>query len=221
MLREALRFPLRGDRGDALETLAVGGGLHLLAAFVPVLPLVPVVGYLVGVLRDESAAPDERRDGGDPALFRHPRRLLRDGLVGSAVCLAYLLPAAAFLLLTVGRAVTDGVPADVPAPVFVVAGTLSLLLAISFAYVLPAALVGLARSGWRGAFAPGPLFGVVTTGRYFFGWTVGAVALGVALALAPGLNRLALGFFLLFYAEVVAVSAWGAAVRGNRFRAGR
>lgn len=213
MLQEALRFPFRGDRGDVLETLAVGGGLHLLAAFLPVLPIVPVVGYLVGVLRDGGE--------GEPPLFREPRRLLRDGLLGSVVCLAYLLPPAAFLLLTVGRAAVDGVPADVPSSLFLAFSTLSLLIAVAFAYVLPAALVALARSGIRAAFAPRALLAAVANGRYFYGWTVGAATFGSALALTPALNPIVVGFFALFYAEVVAAAAWADAVRGNRFTPGR
>ncbi|WP_313695647.1 DUF4013 domain-containing protein [Halorarum halobium] len=250
MLQEALAFPFRGDRGDALETLAIGGGLHLLAAFVPLLPLVPVVGYLVGLLRaDGGGVGGNRADGGgddaaDPSggvsddgeavaeggphghgvelpLFRGPRRLLRDGLFGSLVCLAYLVPPVAFLLLTVGRAAIEGVPADVPSRLFVVASTLSLLLAATFAYVLPAALVGLARSGLRAAFDPRGLWGTVTDGRYFYAWSVGAVTIGSAVALAQPLNRIALGFFVLFYAEVVAARAIADGVRGNGFTSAR
>ncbi|QLG62574.1 DUF4013 domain-containing protein [Halorarum salinum] len=209
MLREALRFPLRGDRGDVLETLAIGGGLHLLAAYLPLVPLVPVVGYLVGVLRDGS--------DGDPPLFRDPRRLLRDGVLGSVVCVAYLLPPLALLLVTVGRAAIEGVPADVPSGVFVVASTLSLLSAAAVAYLLPAALVGLSREGLRAAFAPRELLSTAANGRYFYAWVVGGATLGTAAALSPGLNRVALGFFVLFYAEVVAAAAWAAAVGGNRF----
>lgn len=212
MLREALRYPLRGDRGDAIETLAVGGGLHLLAAYVPLLPLVPVVGYLVGVLREDG--------DGDPPLFRRPRRLLRDGVLGTVVCLAYLLPPLALLVVTVGWAAVEGVPAAVPRALVIVASTLSLLTAALFAYLLPAALVGLARAGLRGAFAPRELFDTVASGRYFYAWVVGAATLGAAAALAPGLNRVALGFFLLFYAEVVAAVAWTAGAGGNGFDSG-
>lgn len=131
---------------------------------------------------------------------------MRDGALGSVVRLAYLLPPLAVLLATVGRAAVEGLPAGGPPASFVVASTLSLPTAATVAYLLPAALVGLSREELRAAFAPRELLAAVTNGRYFHAWVVGGATLGTAAALAPGLNRVALGFFL-FYAVVVAAAA--------------
>lgn len=221
MIPEAFGYPLGGDRGDAAETLAVGGGLHLLSAFVPVVPLVFVVGYLMRVLRSTDDAED------DPATFRSPgglagaRALVRDGLLGSLVVVAYSVVPAVVLGVTFygvlgGNASLDGVGGLAVA----VGGTTTLFVSLAFAYTLPAALAALARSGLRAAFSPSTVWGVATTGRYFYAWCVGASALGVGAALAVPLERLVVGFFLLFYLEVVAAAAWARGVGGKRFAGG-
>ena len=48
-----VRFPVRGER--AIDTLLVGGGLHLASVFLPVIPLLVVLGYLVGLLATVGA----------------------------------------------------------------------------------------------------------------------------------------------------------------------
>lgn len=221
MLPEALGYPLRGDRGDAAETLAVGGGLHLLAAFVPLLPLVAVLGYLVRVFREADDAT------GDPATFRSPggvaglRALVRDGLLGAVVVVAYTAVPVAVLLVTFYGLLDGAVPlAGGGRFVLLAGGTATLFVAVAFAYPLPAALAALARSGLRAALSPSTLRPAVTTGRYFYAWCVGAAVLGVGGALAPALNPFVVGFFLGFYLEVVAVAAWARGVGGKRFVGG-
>ncbi|GAA0258857.1 DUF4013 domain-containing protein [Halobaculum roseum] len=240
MLSEALRYPLgpANDRGAAAEALATGGGLHLLAAIVaPLWPLtllspvaiVAVVGYLVRVLGAAG-------DADDPVTlptFRRPLSLLRDGLVASAVSIAVLLVPVVVLLVTVGGAVSGaagGGPVDPTTPlgygVTLVGGTVSLLLAVGIAYPLPAILAGYARADPAGTVRARVAAGIssrslrrtVTSGRYFYAWTVGAVLLAFGAALAGAGSRTArlVGFFGLFYLEVAAAAAWSRGIGGNR-----
>ncbi|MFC7136913.1 hypothetical protein [Halobaculum litoreum] len=70
----------------------------------------------------------------------------------------------------------------------------------------------------REAFARRRLWASVTSGRYFYAWTVGGVLLlfGAALASAGTRFTRLLGFFGLFYLEVAAAAALSRGVGGNR-----
>jgi len=229
VLPEALRLPLGdpADRGAAAETLAVGGGLHLLSALAP--PLAPVtavavVGYLLRVFAEAGEADDPAR----LPTFRSPRRLLRDGLVGTALTAAFLLVPVAVLVVTVGGALAGGIDPTTPLGYggILVGGTVTLLLSAALVYPLPAVLAGFARAGaaagvparLRTALSARRLRGIVSSGRYFYAWTVGSMLLlvGVPLASAGGRVGRLVGFFLLFYLEVAAVAAWSRGVGGNR-----
>jgi hypothetical protein len=214
MLREAMGYPLRGDH--AVETLLVGGGLHLLAVFVPALPLVPVVGYLVVALGERATTARPDLPESHPPTFRDPRRLLRLGLGGSLVAVAYLWLPAVLLVVTIWGAASGSLPA-VPGAggsvAFVVATTVVGLTAVALAYPLPAALAAYAEHGtFRAAISPGVLRPVVTDARYFVASGLAVVVLGLAAALYAPLNAVGGGFFLAFYAESVAVALWGRGV---------
>ena len=231
MIGEALRFPFGtgDDRGAATEALVVGGGLHVLAAFVPLVPLIPVVGYLVRVL----GAAGDAEDPGRLPTFRSPASLLRDGLVGCLLAVAFLLAPVVLLVVTVGGALSGGAaagPIDPTTPLgygaTLIGGTVTLLLAAAIVYPLPAVLAGYARGDptggtvarIRGAFSRRRLWASVTSGRYFYAWTVGVVLLlfGIGLASAGTRFTRLLGFFGLFYLEVAAAAAWSRGVGGNR-----
>lgn len=211
MLRAALRYPIRGERG--YERVLVGGGLALASAFVPLVPLVFVAGYVVRVLSHTGGG------GGDalrdvPPGFDGVLDLFRDGLAAVVVGAAYLLVPAAVLAVTVGGLL--GGDADVATPGaatgVLVGSTAALALAVAFVYPLPAALVGYAtRRRLRAAFDVGLLLRAAGDGRYLFAWLVGVAALGTAAALFGPLNALALGFFLAFYAAAVAAALVGTA----------
>lgn len=218
MLRSSLRFPTRGE--GALQTLLVGGGLHLLAAFVPLLPLVFVLGYLVRVLArtGEADATAYRTDLRPPGFVRI-RRLLVDGLAAGVVLVAYLFVPLGVLYATVSGAARASVrPAGQGASVgFLLGSTAALALIAGVAYLLPAALAAYARRRrLRAAFDLGTLRRAATDVEYLVGWVAGAVVLGVGGALFAPLNAVALGFFVLFYAEVVAVALWGRASTAAR-----
>lgn len=219
-LRAALSYPLRDDGdGDrsALDVVLVGGGLHLLAALVPVVPLVPVAGYLVRVLdRAASADPRAFRDDACPPSFRGVGRLFADGLAAAAVALAYLSVPLVVLVVTargIGLAAVGADPSTATGVGFLAGSTVTVLLALAFAYPLPAALTAYARDReLRAAFDADRLWAAVTDARYFVAVGIGVLAVGLAVALARPLNRLALGFFVVFYAEVVAAALSGRAV---------
>ncbi|WP_101297907.1 DUF4013 domain-containing protein [Halegenticoccus soli] len=212
MLAEALRYPARGD--DAVETLLVGGGLHLLAVFVPFVPLVFVAGYLVRAL--ERAATGGRgalRGGADPPAFRDLPALARDGVAAVGIGVAYLLVPAAALAVTVAGLSSLTVPAGGGARTGVgvlVGGTATLFVAVAFAYLLPAALANYAvRGRVRAAFDARALRRAATDAGYFVAWWTGVALAAVAVAAAAPLSAVVVGFFLAFYAEVAVVAVWG------------
>ncbi|WP_277552913.1 DUF4013 domain-containing protein [Halobaculum limi] len=228
MIKQAFRFPFGDDRGAAAEVLLVGGGLHLLSVFVPLVPLVPVVGYLVRVLGDAGDASDPGR----LPSFRAPLRLLRDGLVASLLVVAFLLVPVVVLLVTFvgalqGNAGGAGVDPTTPLGygVTLVGGTVTLLLAIAAVYPLPAVLSAYARSEAdagtvarvKAALSLGRLRRTVSTGRYFYGWVIGAVLLLIGLSMAGAGSRplRVIGFFSLFYLEVAAAASWSRGIGGN------
>ena len=223
MFGAALRYPFRAE-GDRLpiDVILLGGGLHLMAAFVPVLPLVAVAGYLVRVL-DHAAGTDRRafRTDAAPPSFAGVRGLVTDGLAVFAIALAYLAPPLVLLVVTARGIDTAAVGATGPTfgvgVGFLAGSTVTVLLALAFVYPLPAALTAYARRRRLGAaFDPDSLWPLVTDARYLAAVVVGVFVVGLAALVAGPLNRLALGFFVVFYAETVAAALCGHAVSAIR-----
>ncbi|MFC5366828.1 DUF4013 domain-containing protein [Salinirubrum litoreum] len=214
MLREALGYPLRGDH--AVETLLVGGLCHLLAAFVPVVPLLPVVGYLVCALDDRARSSRPDLSETTPPTFHDFRGILRRGLGGSLIVVAYLAVPTVVLVVTLGGTLSQSlgsVPGVGLSLGFYTASTVTLLVAVLFAYLLPAGLSAYAvGESLRSAFDPSAVRSVATDARYFVTWGVAVVVLSLAGVLFAPLNAVGAGFFLAFYAEVVAVGLWGRGV---------
>ena len=213
-----LAYPFRGPAGA--ETLVVGGGLHLLAVYLPVAPLLPVVGYLLAVL--VHVAGDARAGAhGAPAVVSLPptgrqlRRLLADGLRGTVVAAGYLAVPAVVVAVTlrgVGSlgAATGGAPTAGEAGVLLVGGTAAFVSAAVFCYPLPAALTAVGRHrSLRAAGSRRLVRAAATDARYFVGWATGLTVLALGGAAGVRLVPVGVGFFLLFYAEVVAAAAWG------------
>jgi len=155
MLLEALHYPFAGER--RFEPVLVGGGLHLLAAFLPVLPLVPVAGYLVRVLRhvagdDTPGAREALAEG--PPDWRPVRPLLTEGVTVVGIAVSYLLLPGALLFGTLAAAEGGALaPADVGTGVLLYTGsTLVFVSALASVYPLPAALVAYATDGVRAAY---------------------------------------------------------------------
>lgn len=221
MLREALSYPFRGENAE--ETLLIGTVLALAAGVLlrlgvlsvfAVVPAVLLAGYALAVLRESAAGDDS------PPQFSGFRALAADGARALVVAAGYLFVPAAALALTVGGAAPGTRPTTLGTTTFVLgAGTVVPFVSLAFAYLLPVALVGVARTGdQRSAVEVARLRRTAVTGGYFVGWVtalaVGSVAVVLLGALAafgrPGqVAALALGF----YAVVVAARLLGRGVR--------
>lgn len=223
MLRDALTYPVRGEHAE--ETLLVGAVLALAAgllvrlgvlAVLAVAPLVLLAGYALAVLR-ESATSVRGSSGieagggtGGPPRFAGLRELAADGVRALVVSVGYLLIPVVALVVTVGGAAPARRPATPGTSAVVLgAGTVVLAVALAFAYLLPAGLVAVARTGrLRSAVAPEQLRRRVTRARYFVGWVAALVVGSVAGLLVGGLASLGrpgeiVGLAVGFYAIVV------------------
>lgn len=210
--------PFRGER--TLDTLLIGGVLHILAVYVPVVPLVIVVGYLLTLLGAVTTLGRTDRLESLPR-FGLDRSLVRTGLGGSVVVVAYLLPAVLTLLITVAGTTRRSLTVETidigTSMGFVLGSTTALLLAVVFVYLLPAALANYVLEGrLRAAFAFGHLRRTASDAAYFYNTVVGIVFGALALSLSAPLFPIAVGFFLAFYGEIVAVSYWGRGLRQVR-----
>jgi hypothetical protein len=216
MLAELLRYPIRD--GSRVELLVLGGGLHLLATWLPVLPLVLVLGYL-GRLAAATAGDDP-----PPApAWRPLAGLVVLGLRLAATAIGYLLVPVTLLVVTLGGPI-DGsrLLGGADSIVFIAGTTLATALAVALLYPLPAALVAVAKRGRLRAALDRGLLGTATRDAgYLVAVLLSGAGLGLLAALYGPLNRLALGFFLAFYVEVVvAIALTSATMRAWR-RAGR
>jgi hypothetical protein len=228
VFREALTYPVRGETAE--ESLLVGVALALatgllvrlgVLAVLAVAPLVLLSGYALAVLR-ESAESNRGESGVDaPPGFADLRELAADGVRAVVVTVGYLFVPVVALVITVcgaaggagGRPATPGTSA-----LLLGGGTVVLVVSLAFAYLLPAGLVAVARTGrLRSAVAPVRFRRTMTNARYFVGWVaalvVGSVAGLVVGALAsfgrPGeIGALAVGF----YAVVVVARLLGRGV---------
>lgn len=168
---------LRGDHAE--EALLIGWICLLVhALLVPILALVPAIGYLVAVARATI--------GGESTLPAVSlRSLLPEGTIASAICLVYGLPPLAVGAITVSLAAGTTADPATGAPFFLLGSTMTLCTVLAGLYVLPIALCGYARGGVRDAL-PGRAFRRTgTCAAYFVGW-VGALVVFVASALAGG-----------------------------------
>jgi len=211
MLREALRYPTRGE--DPAESLLVGGGLHLLAATFPAtapVAFVLAVGYLVRVLSragDEPRALSER----PPPTFRDVGAVVRAGVAGVVVGAVYLVVPAALLAVTTYGALGRDVGTDALGPGLVVGLSLgslaTLALATALAALLPAALAAYAVTGrLRTTVHVRTLVRALRNPRYFVAVSGAGVLLGAAAVAAVAFGPVVVGFFLAFYLEVAAAA---------------
>ncbi|XVH30490.1 DUF4013 domain-containing protein [Haloferacaceae archaeon DSL9] len=220
MLREALRYPFRGS--TRFDTVLVGGGLQLAAAFLPVLPLVFALGYLVRVLEHTAAeGGDAFRGDAAPPRFRPVWPLFRSGLGAGVVLAAFLAPPTLVLFATVSVLAGGTTDGRIGGLFFLVGSTAALCTALAALYPLPAALTAYASTGRiRAAVDARVLRRAVADARYFYAAVVGFVLLGLAVAVFAPLNAIAAGFFVAFAVEVVVAALWGRAAAPAVARAG-
>lgn len=226
MFREALTYPVRGDHETLLVGVILSLAVGLLArlgvlALLGVVPAVLLAGYGLAVVRatEESGGSTASLREDSPPRFGDFRALAGDGIRALVVTVGYLLLPAIGLAVTIRGAATGGGPAGLGATVFVLgASTTVLLVSLAFAYLLPAALAGVARQGeLSGAFDRGRLRRLASDGGYFVGW-VWALVVGASAAVLLG-SLTALGrpgevaaLALSFYALVVVARLLGRGV---------
>ncbi|MFC4448112.1 DUF4013 domain-containing protein [Halorussus aquaticus] len=233
MLREALTYPVRGE--DAERRLLVGAilavatgllaRLGVLAVFA-LLPAVVLAGYALSVVRTTAESPGGTAAvQGAPPAFADFRALAADGARALAVGVGYLLVPAAALAVTVGGAIggasAAGRPESLGPTVFVFgAGTVVLFLSLAFAYLLPAALTGVARTRrLSGALDRGRLRASAGDAGYFVAWVAALLVGGAAVVLlgsVAALGRLGEVVALAgsFYALVAVARLFGRAISG-------
>lgn len=210
MVPAPFRYPLRGHR--AIDVLLVGGALHLLNVYVPVVPLVVVLGYLVVVLAETATHEPVVRFDALPSVPSFVDSV-RYGLGGTFVVAAFLTPAVVVLLVTVAgltrlplspESVTMGRSVG-----FLAGSTASLGLAVAFFYVLPAALARYGVTGRIGAaFNTRAVRAAVSDGAYFYNVLVGAVVGALGLVVGAATAQYVVGFVVMFYAEIVTIGFW-------------
>lgn len=212
-----LRAPIHSETAER-PLLAVWLALAL-SWIVPVLPLVLVVGYVARAL-----VATERGDA-LPAFFSDGRSLLARSLGGSLLCLVFLGVPTVALVVTVYGALWRTNPSEgVPVGRLLAGSTAVLLLGLVGLYLAPIALTTYGQTGSiRSGLSLGTLRSTGGHGAYFFGWTIGCVALSLAAALAsllagvpqvgPVLAALALAYGLL-----VTTFVWGRAIGRARTR---
>lgn len=194
-MREALSYPLRGEYAEA-AVLSAWICIFAHAVVLPVLALVPLLGYAATVIGE---------GGDDPPPFLYRAVLVR-GVCGSVLTVAYgavplAIGAVTFWLL----AGTGRDPAGAE-PLVILAGSTSVLFFLAAgAYLLPVALGNYVRAGSLRAGFSG--LAVATRAAYFVGWSSGiallltGVAAGTALAGLGGVAVVA-GSLVAAYATV-------------------
>lgn len=196
-MREALSYPVRGEHAEtALLAAWICAFAH--AVVLPILALVPLLGYAATVLADGGDAP--------PAFL--DRAVLARGVGGSVLAVVYgVVPVAVGLITFRLLGETSRDPAGVE-PLVILAGSTAVLFFLAAGgYLFPIALANSVRAGSLRAGFSG-LAPVATHAAYFVGWCMGivllltGVAAGVALANLGGLAAVA-GSLVVAYTIIV------------------
>ncbi|MFC7077645.1 DUF4013 domain-containing protein [Haloarcula halophila] len=203
MLADALRYPQRGP--GWLKTVAIGSVLTLVGA-VTFVPLIPLQGYLLRVLRTTSLGQDR------PPAFDGWSDLFVDGARAIAVQVAYaLLPVwllfAGFVVSGYGVFSSLG-GTDLGATVEALGWVLMALSALTFVaavYLVPAALTRLARTGrLRAAFDRREIAAAGRRPIYVVAVIEAYVALIVVTGVGTVLTVILVGAVFVFYGQVAA-----------------
>ena len=229
-IEDALKFPVRGD--DALKIHAVAGGVPVLLNVVWTvvaiagivlpflwllyLPLVPLqlavgilwLGYFLRVVRRTFAGATE------PPALDDWGSLIRDGLWGTLVVLAYQVPALVLSMVGYGvvfvamfgaGGLAEGGAEGGAAAVGVVGALLMLvvfgvvlLYSLAAGYLLPASLIAYADEGHLGAaFSVERLKTVTYSQEYAIPWIVVAGVYGAVAGVVSFLASLLIGYLLV------------------------
>lgn len=216
MAVDSLRYPLRGS--DWLKTIAIGGVLGILSAFI--VPAILVSGYLIremrGVIGGETEPP---KFGSWGDMFVEGVKAIVIGLIYAAVpFIMFLIAGGVFVLSAPFQTGQMLSPASVNALLNPLGTAFAGLLALIVAYLLPAALANFSVHGSvRSGFEYGNISRLVLSGDYLFAWLI-ALAIGFVLgAISAGLNLTIVGAvlvpFLTFYTSMVVYYLYGNAYR--------
>jgi len=211
VIRRLLTYPIGPSR--RFDALLIGGGLHLLAVWIPLLPLVAVAGYLSRVLASTTTTGQRQIDPGPPA-WRPIRPLLRDGIRLYVAAGAYLVVPVGMLVVTLGGPLEQLDPTrGADGLVFIAGSTVATLLAFALLYPMPAALVAVANEGsLRAAVDTTRIRHATRDAGYLVTTLLAAGSIGITAVVYRPLNAIAVGFVLAFYVEVVVAAALGGAV---------
>ena len=217
MFSESLNYLRSGD--DWVKTVLIGGVLTLFGFLL--VPLFPVLGYVVRVLRATMAG------GETPPEFEGWGDLTVDGLKAFAIAFVYGVVPGIVVLVFGGLGllgVVFGSGGDGPTLGAALGGLTALVgllvgfaLSLVAAYVVPAALANYAETGRVGAaFDFGALRPILTSGTYANAWLIGLAIVVAAGAVSSLLNVVpflgtAVGAFVSFYALAAAYYAVGTA----------
>lgn len=208
-----LRYPVSGARSE--RPLLACWILVSLGFLVPVLPLIPFVGYLVRVLVSSA-----RGDRDPPAFLADVSGLVRLGVGGSVVIVGYLAVPLVLLLVTVNGALGFAGELDgfVESLLFFSGSTIVLLVSLLAVYLLPVALISYGRARrLRAAVDRATVLSLPRRLNVFVGWAIGftVVSVGAGVATAVfGFSRLGpvLAALVITYTLVLASQYIGRAV---------
>lgn len=221
VLRASIGYPFRGEGWRT--RLLLGGGLNFLAGvvvaaavaaavalvdagFPPALGLAVVLGGLLAYVPLFGYVAASARalldDEDEPPEFGALDDLTADGLRVAGVTLGYAAPVVALVWVASAAAdLSGGVVAGL-------VGLVGLLYALGAAYVLPAAVVTVVYEGTTAAARDaGTLRAAVVDRSYLRAWTVGAAVWLAGTTAGAALSPLAVGFVVLFVAQLAAVYA--------------
>lgn len=216
-LGPALTYPTARD--DWLKTVLIGGVLTVFGFLL--VPLVPVYGYLVRVIR-HSLAGDPR-----PPSFDDWGALFTDGVQFLVVGVVYLIVPGLVGSITVGGSIAAIATGTRSGTVAGLAGLafgllVTFVLALVFGYLGAAAIVNFVYEERLGAaFDVGAIGEVALSGDYAVAWLlslvvfVGAAVVSGALNVVPFLGAI-VSAFVVFYAQVVAATLWADGFRAAR-----
>lgn len=208
-IEAALRYPM--DHDDWVKTILIGGVLSLFSFLL--LPILPVYGYLVLVIRNRL------EDEPEPPTFDDWGDLFVDGLRALVVMIAYMLVPMIVGTITVGGsivALATGTEAGAAAGLggLFLGFMLTVALALLFGYVAAGAFVNFVREdSIAAAFDFGTIRAVVTQREYAVAWLLSvAVLIGASIVtgflnVIPFLGAI-VGAFVLFYVEIAAARLW-------------
>lgn len=199
------------DHDDWKKTVLIGGILSVFGFLL--IPLLPVYGYIIRVIRHRLEG--DRR----PPTFGDWEALFVDGVKAFVIGFVYLLIPGIVGTITVGGSIAAMATGTRGGAAAGLAGLglgllLTFVLALVFGYVAVAAIVNFAKEGRVGAaFDFATIKPVVFNGDFATAWALSVVVFIGASVVVGILNVIpvlgaVIGAFVIFYAQMVAGHLW-------------